>query len=70
MVCSITFCDSILTALQKNVKNFKGGNLTYFSKNWYKCAKDKVILDITTNGLKLDLKELTQQLKIAGQKTT
>ena len=28
------------------------------------------ILDITTNGLKLDLKELTQQLKIAGQKIT
>ena len=28
------------------------------------------ILDITTNGLKLYLKELTQQLKIAGQKIT
>ena len=27
--------NNILTALQKNVKNFKGGNLRYFSKNWY-----------------------------------
>ena len=48
----------MLTELQKDVENFKGGNLRYFSKNWYKYTKDKYILDIITNGLKLNLKEL------------
>ena len=51
----------ILTELQKDVKNFVGGNLRYFSTNWYKYTKDKYILDIITNGLKLDLKELPTQ---------
>ena len=43
------------------MKNFEGGNPRYFSKNWYKYAKDKYILDIITIGLKLDLKELPTQ---------
>ena len=55
------FYDNILTELQKDVKKSKGGNLRYFSKNWYKYTKDKYILDIITNGLKLDLKQLPTQ---------
>ena len=61
MVGPLKFYDNILTELQKDVKNFKGGNLRYFSKNWYKYTKDKYILDIITNGLKLDLKQLPTQ---------
>ena len=61
MVGPLKFYDNILTKLQKDVKNFKGGNLRYFSKNWYKYTKDKYILDIITNGLKLDLKQLPTQ---------
>ena len=55
------FYYNILTELQKNVENFKVGNLRYFSKNWYHYTKDKYILDIVTNGLKLDLKQLLTQ---------
>ena len=51
----------MLTELQKDVKDFKEGNLRYFSKTWYKFSKDKYILDIITNGLKLDLKQLPTQ---------
>ena len=61
MVCPLTFNDNILTELQEDVKNFKGGNPRYFSKNWYKYTKDKYILNIITNGLKLDLKQLPTQ---------
>ena len=43
------------------MENLKGGNLRYFSKNWYRYTKDKYILDIITNGLKLDLKQLSTQ---------
>ena len=43
------------------MENLKGGNLRYFSKNWYRYTKDKYILDIITNGLKLDLKQLSSQ---------
>ena len=51
----------MLTELQKDVENFKEGNIRYFSKNSYKYTKDKHILDIITNGLKLDLKKLPTQ---------
>ena len=43
------------------MEHFKGGNFRYFSKNWYKYTEDKYILDIITNGLKLDLKQLSTQ---------
>ena len=43
------------------MKNFKGGDLRYFSQNWYKYTKDKYILDIITYDLKLDLKQLPTQ---------
>ena len=61
MVGPLKFYDNILTELQRDVKNFKGGNLRCYSKNWYKYAKDKFILNIITNGLKLDLKQLPTQ---------
>ena len=61
MVVPLKFHDVILTELQKDVKNLKGGNLRYFNENWYKYTKDKYILDIITNGLKLDLKQLPTQ---------
>ena len=53
----LTFHDNILNELEKDVKNVAGGNLRYFSKNWYEYTKDKYTLDIITNYLKLDLKE-------------
>ena len=43
------------------MKNFKGGKIRYFSKNWYKYTQVKYILDIITNGFKLDLKQLPTQ---------
>ena len=61
LVGPLKFYDNILTERQKHVKNFKGGNLQYFSKNWYKYTKEKCILDIITNSLKLDLKQLPTQ---------
>ena len=61
MVGPLKFHDNTLTELQKDVKNFKGGNCRYFSKNWYKYTTEKYISDITTNDLKLDLKQLPTQ---------
>ena len=43
------------------MENFKGGNFRYFSKICYRYTKDKYILDIITNGIKLDLKQLPTQ---------
>ena len=57
----LTFHGNILTELEKDVNNFAESNLRYFNKNWYEYNKDKYILDIVTNGLKLDLKELPIQ---------
>ena len=61
MVGPLKFHNYMLIELQKDVENFKGGNLRYFSKNWYNYTKDKYILDIITNGLQLDLKQLPTQ---------
>ena len=36
---------------------FRGGNTKLFAKNWKKLTSDKYILDIVTNGLRLDFKE-------------
>ena len=35
MVGPLKFHNYMLIELQKDVENFKGGNLRYFSKNWY-----------------------------------
>ena len=43
------------------MKKFARRNLRYFNKNWYEYTIDKYILDIITNGLNLDLKELPTQ---------
>ena len=56
LVSPLKFHDNILTEHQKDMKNFKGGNLRYFRKNWYKYTND-----IITSGLKLDLKQLPTQ---------
>ena len=37
---------------------FMGGNTKLFAKNWKKITSDKYILDIVTNGLRLDFKEI------------
>ena len=58
----LTFHGNILTELENGVKNFAGSKLRYFNKNWYEYTKDKYILDIITNGIKLDLKELPTQI--------
>ena len=47
--------------LHQDVQNFQGGNLRYLSKNWYKYTKDTYILDMVTNGHKLELDELSCQ---------
>ena len=57
----LTCHGNILTELEKDVKSFAGGNLRYFNKNWYEYTKDKYILNIIINGLKLNLKELSTQ---------
>ena len=61
LVGPLKFHDNILTELQKYVENFKGGNLRYSSKNWYKYTKDKYISNVITNNPKLDLKQLPTQ---------
>ena len=61
MVSPPGFNNFIVNELHQDVQNFKGGNLRYFSKNWYKYTKDKYILDIVTNGLKLELNDLPCQ---------
>ena len=47
--------------LHQDMQNFQRGNLRYFSKNLYKYTKDTYIPDIVTNGLKLELNELSCQ---------
>ena len=37
---------------------FMGGNMKRFAKSWRKLTSDKYILDIATNGLRLDFKEI------------
>ena len=37
-----------------------GGNTKLFAKNWKKLTSDKYILDIVTNGLRLDFKEFPE----------
>ena len=32
---NIKISGNILTELEKNIKDFAGGNLRYFNKNWY-----------------------------------
>ena len=59
MVGPLPFHDNILNELERDVINFAGDNLRYFSKNWYEYTKKKYILDIITNGLKLNLKQLS-----------
>ena len=43
------FNNYVVNELRQDVQNFQGGNLRYFSKNWYKYTKDTYILDIVTN---------------------
>ena len=55
------FNNCIVNELHQDVQNFQEGNLRYFSKNWYKYTNDTYILNIVTNGLKLELNELPSQ---------
>ena len=61
MILTTGFNKYIVNEPNQDVQNFQGGNLRYFSKNWYKYTKDTYILDIVTNGLKLELNELSFQ---------
>ena len=61
MVSSAGFSNFIVNELHEDAQNFQGVSLRYFSKTWYKYTKDKYILDIVTNGLKLELNELPCQ---------
>ena len=40
LVGPLKFYYNIRTELQKDVKNFVGGNLRYVSENWYKYSKN------------------------------
>ena len=42
------------------ITKFPGGNTKLFAKNWKKLTSDKYILDIVTNGLRLDFKEIPE----------
>ena len=42
----------------KLTTKFMGGNTKLFAKTWKKLRSDKYILDIVTNGLRLDFKEI------------
>ena len=61
MVDPSGFNDYIVNELYQDVKKFQGGNIRYFSKNWYQYTKERCILDIVTNGLKLEPNELPSQ---------
>ena len=61
MVSPPGFNNFIVNELHQDVQNFKGDNLKYFSKNWYKYTKDKYIINIVINGPKLELNELPCQ---------
>ena len=61
MVGPLRFNNYKVNVLHQDVQNFQGGSLRYFSKNWYKYTNDTYILDIVTNGLKLELNELPFQ---------
>ena len=58
LVGPLPFHDNTPTELERDVINFAGDNFRYFNKNWYEYTKDKYILDIISNVLQLDLKEL------------
>ena len=58
MVGPLRFNDYKVNVPRQDVQNFQGDSLRYFSKNWYKYTNDTYILDIVTNGLKLELNEL------------
>ena len=42
------------------ISKFRGGNTKLFAKTWKKLITDKYILDIVTNGLRLDFKEFPE----------
>ena len=47
--------------LYSDVENFEGGKLKYYYEHWKKYTSDTFILDIITNGLKLDFNEIPFQ---------
>ena len=61
MVIPPGFNNYVVNELHQDVQNFQGGNLGYFSKIWYKYTNGTYILDIVTNGLKLELNALPCQ---------
>ena len=61
MISPPGFNNYVVNELHQDVQNFPGGNFRYFSKSWYEYTKDTYILDIVTNGLKLELNELPCQ---------
>ena len=55
------FHNYIVNELHQDVQNIQGSNIRHFSKNWFKYTNNTYILDIVTNGLRLELNELPSQ---------
>ena len=49
------FLQEIILILNRDIQNFRGGNLKSHLSKWENVTSDKIILDIIGNGLKLDL---------------
>ena len=53
-----SFVNDYLAEFLEDVKNFQRSSLRYFCKSWHKYTKDRFILNLVSNGIKLDLTEL------------
>ena len=51
----LKFQQEIIPILNRDIQNFRGGNLKNHLTKWKNVTSDKIILDIIENGLKLDL---------------
>ena len=51
----LKFQQEIIPILNRDIQNFRGGNLKNHLTKWENVTSDKIILDIIENGLKLDL---------------
>ena len=51
----LKFQQEIIPILNRDIENFRGGNLKNHLTKWENVPSDKIVLNITENGLKLDL---------------
>ena len=56
----LKFQQEIIPILNRDIQNVRGGNLKNHLTKWENVTRDKIILDIIENGLKLDLTDTPQ----------